>query len=142
MPAAGDYEFTVTSSQNEEEPIKVKDNLGTEELDAMVISATEFASAKLKTSWATLANAEGFVVRLFAANGDLLYNSPLVVKTDTEFSFGLTDLGWLDASKKAEDTKTYKVELAAIRYETGVTVDKEYNVQIVSMTSKDIVWGE
>ena len=42
MPEAGDYKFTVTSTQEGEEPLVVTDKLSDQELGTLEIESTEF----------------------------------------------------------------------------------------------------
>lgn len=140
VPAAGDYEFTITSTEEGEAPLKIKDKIGTESLEVPVISSTEFTNSKLKLKWASITGTDGFVVQLIS-EGNIIFSSALLQNTTTEYAFGLSDQGWLDATKRAEENKTYTLELKAVRYETGITSLKEYNIQCLSYIDKQVLWS-
>lgn len=139
-PAEGDYEFTATSTEEGEAPLKIKDKVGPESLDVPTITSSEFASNKLKVKWESITGVNGFVVQLIS-EGSILFSSPMLQSTTTEFAFGLTDQGWLDVNKRAEEGKTYSLQLKAIRYETGVTYEKEYNIQCLAYIGKQVTWS-
>ncbi|WP_147372079.1 hypothetical protein [Mariniphaga sediminis] len=142
MPDTGDYVFTVTSTQTDEAPIDVKDELEDEELGMMVIDTTEFDNSKLNITWEKLNEADGYFVRLFDDSDDLIYMSAKVEDSKTEFSFGTSDQGWVDSSNKAQDGETYRLEVLGILYESGATANKDYNVQFISIASTEVVWGD
>lgn len=139
-PIEGDYNFTVTSIDEEDAVLKVIDKLGAESLDIPAIASSEFADEKLKLTWETVANADAYLIQL-CDNGSIIFSSKVLASTVKEYTFGVADSGWIDASKKAEDDKTYSVQLKAIRYETGVTIDKGNNVQCISYCEEDAIWG-
>lgn len=143
MPEAGDYKFVITSTQEGEAPLTVTDKLGEQVLGTLVIDTTEYANSKLKVTWETLNNADGYFIRLYDDTNKRIFGSGKIAKDKTEFSFGNTDEGWLDSSTKAEVGKTYQLDVLAIRYESGSTAaNQDYNVQFISIASTELVWGE
>lgn len=140
-PAKGTYKFAVSSAQEGEAPLNLTDELGSEILGAMIIDTVEFKSSKLTVKWDTLANVDVFLVRLYDDSDKLMYVGPKLKNIASEFSFGVADQGW--SEKKAENEKTYRLEVVGIRYETGATeMNRDYNVQYISMTSTNVVWGK
>ena len=140
-PATGTYKFAVSGNQAGEAPLNITDELGSEVLGAMLIDTVGFENSKLTVKWEPLANVEAFLVRLYDGSDELMFVGPKLISTASEFSFGVADSGWSD--KKAENGKTYRLEVLGIRYEAGSTaMNRDYNVQFISMTSTDVVWGE
>ena len=139
-PELGDYKFTITSTELDEAAIVLTDELLDEDLGAIAIDTIEFAGEELKTTWKTVEGAENYIVRLYNESGDLIFISPLTDSEKTEFTFGLDDQGWI-GEDKAEVTEAYKLELVAVLYESDEQ-DKLFNVQYLSIDSKEIVWGE
>lgn len=141
MFPAGDYKFTIVSTQEGEEPIVVTDKLSDEELGVLVLESTEFDNNKLKIKWESLEKTENYVARLYDESGKLIFNSDPIAKEKTEFSFGNSDKGWINSSTMPKSGDTYRLDVLAMLYETGTTQDtKGYNVQFVSIASKEIVW--
>jgi hypothetical protein len=139
-PAQGDYKFTVKSKQTGEEAITVVDKLENAELDAIVIDTTQFVNGKLKIIWESVDDADTYLVRMYNQSNKLVFMGPKVAKTATNYSFGMADQGWTPGMT-AESGKTYRVEVLALLYEsTSSTTDREYNVQFISLASKNVVW--
>jgi hypothetical protein len=142
FPETGTYTFTVTSTQANEDPLTVTDELGEEELEIPVINFIEYENDKLKTNWEPVTNADRYLIRLYDHTDNLIYVGPQLGSSETEYSFGLSEQGWLDPDNKPEEGETYPLELIAIRYESDVDFNKEYNIQFLSITSTEVVWGE
>jgi len=142
LDGAGTYTFTVSSTQAEEAPVTVTDELEEEELGAMSVSAANFVNNRLEVEWEKLDGAEGYLIRLYDDNDQLVFVSPQVAGTFTQLSFGPSDTGWVTTSINPQVGEYFRMELVAILYESGVTVNKEYNIQYISIASEDIIWGE
>ena len=143
MPVAGDYIFTVRSTQANEAVLTIKDELEDKELDAVVIDSTEFNNLKLEITWQEVEGTDAYYVRLYDDSNDLIFMSSRLEDDETDYSFGLTNTGWANSSDKAQDGETYKVEVMAILYESGSnSTNRDYNVQFISKTSTEIIWGE
>lgn len=143
MPVAGDYTFTVKSTQADEAAISIKDELEDEELAAVVIDSTKFNNLKLEIYWQEVEGTDAFFVRLYDDSDDLIFMSSGLDDDETDYSFGLTDTGWANTSDKAHDGETYRVEVIAILYESGSnSTNRDYNVQFISKASTEIIWGE
>ncbi len=143
MPPSGNYIFTVTSSQNDEPPVTQPDKLENLELEAVTIDSTQFASDKLKVVWTAVEDADAYIIRLLNESDNKIFISPSLVHTKTDYSFGTADPGWSNMYNKAENGKTYRLELLAILYEsTSVPANQDYNIQFISLASKEVVWGE
>uniref|UniRef100_UPI0032177B6C hypothetical protein n=1 Tax=uncultured Draconibacterium sp. TaxID=1573823 RepID=UPI0032177B6C len=139
---AGNYEFSIESTQIDDEILVKNDSISNKELATVTISATEFAESKLKTTWETVADADGYVISLANAEGTVLFNKG-ADSAETDLAFGTDDNGWLNSEAKAEIGTTYTLNIMAVLYEEGATeLDKGYNVQYISKDKKEIVWGE
>jgi len=142
IPVAGEYEFTVTSTQVDEEPLSVSDDLDEDEIGILQIESTEFVSSQLKTTWQSVDGADVYLIRLYDDSDKMIYVGPQLNDDKTDFTFGNASEGWLYASILAEAGEPYTVEVLAILYESGVTTGKEYNIQCISIAKEDIIWGE
>ena len=142
IPATGEYDFTVSSTQMDEEPLTVTDELGDGEIGILLIESTEFINSQLKTSWQAVDDADNYLIRLYDDSDDMMYVSQQIDSNETDFTFGNTSDGWLNAGNLAEPGESYTVEVLAILYESGVTSGKEYNIQCISIATEDIIWGE
>jgi hypothetical protein len=142
MPPQGDYKFTVKSKQENEQPITVVDKLGAAELATVTIESTPFVNTKQRVVWLPVQDAEAYYIRMFNENDDLIYLSPKLANNFSNFSFGLTDQGWTQG-KAAESGKTYRIEVMAFLYESNTPeFDRDYNVQFISIGSKESIWGQ
>lgn len=143
MPASGNYTFRVASTQNGEAPVTSVDKLENMELEAVTIDSTQFINAKLKTIWTVVEDADAYVVRMYDEAENLIFIGSGVAGNKTNYSFGTSDLGWTNPANKAENGETYRLEVLAILYEpTSTQANQEYNIQFISVASKQIVWGE
>ena len=141
MPLSGDYIFTITSTQSDEAPITIVDKLENKELGAVAIDSTHFENSRLNVLWTAVPNADNYVVRLYDESEKLIYISPLIANNKTEFSFGNTDSGWANASTRATAGNNYRAELVALLYEsTSTSNNRNFNIQFISIASKDITW--
>ncbi len=142
MPEQGDYVFTVTSTQSGEASRTFTDKLEEKELDVALIDSVSFNNAQLYVAWETVSDADLYYVRLYDDSNRMLFQSERLNKDETDFSFGLNTSGWVDIGKKAENGKSYRLEVVAILYESGSTeLNKDYNVQCISIASGEILWG-
>lgn len=105
MPPTGNYKFTITSTQEGEQPITLVDKLEEDELAMVSIDSTAFASSKLKTFWTKVNDADAYMIRLFDDSDKLIYVSPQMVSSKTDFSFGTTDNGWADSNSRQKKEK-------------------------------------
>lgn len=143
IPPSGDYIFTITSTQEDEPPVTQTDKLESNELEPVTIDSTQFSSSKLKVMWTEVEDADAYVIRLNDDSDNRIYVSPSIANNKTDYSFGITDSGWRNTSNKAEEGKTYRLEILAVLYEsTSTQANQEYNIQFISIGSREIVWGE
>lgn len=143
IPATGDYTFTVTSTQSGEAPVTIVDKLENKELDIVIIDSTEYDNSRLKITWEAVEDADSYLVRLYDDSDNLIFISPAIADNKTDYSFGSIDSGWASTSDKAMTGESYRVELLALLYEsTSTSTNEDYNIQFISFSSKDIVWGE
>ena len=138
MPTNGAYSFEITAADNSK--LTLTDQLGTQSLAAINFKTAAFADGKLKSTWDALTDVENYVVKLFSADGNtLLYVSPIIASSTLEYSFNSTTQGWLSGNVPVVGTN-YLVQVLGVKYETGVTTDKAYNIQFISLASKTIKW--
>lgn len=143
VPASGDYKFTVASTQQDEAPVTVVDKLENIELDTVSIDSTQFTDSRLKITWASVEDADHYMVRLYDDSDNLIYVSSSLTHDKTSYSFGNNDTGWANSTDRAITGENYRVELMALLYESTSNITNQgYNIQFISLTSKDIVWGE
>ena len=141
-PETGTYTFTVTSTQTDEAPITVSDQLEEEELAIAVIDSTHYENEQFETFWESVDGAETYLVRLYDSSDQLIFVSEQLGDDKTSLAFGTADEGWVDPGNKAQTGESYLMEVLAIRYEAEASMYKDYNVQYISIAKKQIVWGE
>ena len=142
VPAAGDYKFTVTSTQEGEAPASVTDKVENKVLPAVVIDSIRFSSSRHVVKWTAVQNADEYIVRMYDETDKLVFRGPEQLGNKTEFSFGSTDQGWA-SNITPQNGKTYRLELLAILYEsTSNTSNKRFNLQCISIGTAELVWGE
>ena len=142
-PEAGEYTFTVTSTQTNENPVTVTDDVESDELETLVIDSTQFVNSKLQVSWESLENADSYYVRLYNASDQLIFISPQISGSATEYAFGPSDFGWANSESIAETGVTYMVEVVGVLYESGATSSTQaFNIHYLSLDSTEVVWGQ
>lgn len=142
IPPSGDYNFKISSTQKDETPRNIIDKLEEKELAAVYIDTTFFDNGKLNIEWIHVESADGYFIRLYDDADKMIFMSQEIDNEDTEYSFGLSDSGWIDPDKKATNGEEYKLEVVAILYESDATSgNKNYNVQFVSIASTEKTWG-
>ncbi len=143
MPTPGDYTFTITSTQSDEAPVTIIDKLENKDLSAVTIDSTQYANSKLKITWTEVEDADDYLVRLYDDEDNLIFVSPSIADNKTDYSFGNNDAGWASATDKALTGESYRIELLALLYEsTSTSANEGYNIQFISIASKEIVWGD
>lgn len=136
MPTNGAYSFEITAMDNSK--LTLVNQLGTQSLTAINFKTAAFADGKLKSTWDALTGVENYTVKLFSADGKtLLYVSPIITSSTLEYSFNSSSLGWLKTPVVGTD---YLVQVMGVKYEDGITTDKAYHIQFVSLASKTIKW--
>jgi|GEM_PF-1130431 len=141
-PVAGKYVFTVESTEKGESKITMTDALAADTLAAMVISKTEFASSKLKTTWKKVKNANNYVLRLKDKKGNIIFYQKGIKSSIDSYSFGTSTKGWQSKTKAVKGTK-YTLEVIAVLYEKGAKAQSQAaNVQFISVGQKEITWGK
>jgi len=140
MPPAGIYEFTVTSTQEGEPPMKIDDELEDEELAMATIDSIKFESSQVKTYWETVTGADNYRVRLYNAEGEIIFLSSQLADNKTDYAFSVTDDGWAGSNSIPQTGDNCRLELLAILYESGAGTNKDYNIQCISIATEEIVW--
>lgn len=138
LPVKGDYSYEITTSNDEK--VSGKDAVGDEKTVAIAIKTATMASQKLKTTWDKVQGGDAYQIRLYNANKtELLFQGATLASDKAEFEFGSTTAGWATGKSPVANTN-YVVELIAVKYETGVTTNKEANLQFITLDSKTIKW--
>ena len=140
IPASGVYEFTVTSIQEGEAPMITDDELEDEELDVVAIDSVKFENSQIKAYWETVSGADNYRIRLYNESGDIIFLSEQIANNKSNYSFDSSNDGWYNSSSIPETGDNCRLELLAILYESDALIDKDYNIQCVTMTSENIVW--
>jgi hypothetical protein len=141
MPETGLYEFTVSSTQTDEAPVTMTDELEDEELGAVVIDTVKFNNLELTTEWQAVSGADRYLVRLYDSAGEMVFISEQIAGNQTEYTFNTVDQGWTGSTLPVQG-EAYSLELLAVLYESDASVNPEYNIQCISIGSKEITWGE
>lgn len=138
MPVKGDYTIEVITTGGQ--TLNGKDIVGDEKLSPIVIKSATMNSQKLKVTWDKVSGAAAYIVRLYTANKEkLIYASNYIDKDAVEYEFSSTSDTWATGESPKANTM-YVVELAGVKVETGVTVDQAYNLQFITVDTKDIKW--
>ena len=94
----------------------------------------------LETTWDKLQGGDAYQIRLYSANkAELLFQGATLASDKAEFEFGSTTAGWATGKSPVANTD-YVVELVGVKYETGVTTNKENNLQFITLDSKTVKW--
>lgn len=142
MLAAGEYTFELVSTDEADVPLILKDNIEEGELGALEGVVSVFEDGQMKTAWTALEGAESYLVKLYDADGELVFFSQPIKDDATEYAFSVSSQGWLNSGSVAQDGETYTLELTAFMYEEGVMdSQKVYNVQFASVDKQEVVWG-
>lgn len=137
MPAAGTYHFGVNFENGD--VFECDDILTSDVLEPPVISECSYDTGENQVifSWNTVENANGYVVKAYKDNTLVLLTSSL--STDIEsVSFNENSTAWLNDYIPTDGT-TYTVRINAFAYEEG---GDTYNIQCITFSEEDIVWGE
>lgn len=138
LPLKGDYSFEIISAQDEK--ITLKDIVGDEKLDPIVIKTNAITDGKLKITWDKVTGTDAYIVNLRSADkSELLFSSSYLATDKVDFEFGSATAGWATGKSPVAGTD-YVVELLAIKAETNVSYDKGNNIQFVTLDSKTIKW--
>ena len=140
MPATGDYIFKVTSTQAGESPLLLEDELEEGELGVVMIDTIKFVDLKLNISWETVSATDNYLVRLYDEQGELIFLSNQIENNKTDYAFGTTDNGWLNTSGIPLPGDSCRVELLALLFESTAIIDKDYNLQCISLDTENIEW--
>ncbi len=138
LPTKGDYTFEVISTTDEK--VTGKDVVGDEKLAPISIKTAVITNHLLKTTWDKIQTADAYVVNLYSDDkSERLFSSSVIASDKVEYEFGSTTQGWATGKSPVANTN-YVVELVGVKYETGVTSDKENNIQFTTLDSKTIKW--
>jgi len=137
MPTEGDYTFTIIS--NEQDTIISKDKLLTTDIPAVEIEefTYEQETHNVKLDWNAIEDADLYVVRLLEEkNGKILYISPMLSKSEYEFTQSTP--GWLNGIEM-EDSENYILGVFAYKYENS-SQKSGYDLQMECVDYREINW--
>ncbi|TKG97056.1 hypothetical protein EYV94_01115 [Puteibacter caeruleilacunae] len=139
---SGSYYYDLVSTYEEVESVTISDILEENKLSEIVIDATTFDSYELNIQWTGTENAQEYYIRLYEANGALVYVSPALTSGTEDFTFSSESDGWASGYYPSIGAE-YQIEVVGVLYETGSTDDnKAYNIQALTMVSSGVTWTE
>jgi hypothetical protein len=138
LPVKGNYTYEVVSVENEK--VTGTDVLGDEILDPIVINAATMNNGSLKITWDKVEGAESYIVHLYSEDKEtVLFSSSFIASDKVQYEFDSGTSGWATGISPAVNTN-YVVELLGVKFETGITTDKDSNIQFITVDSKTIKW--
>ena len=141
LPLEGNYLFEVVSASDES--LEKSDLLENGSLSIPTITDFTYqpASESADVKWESVANADGYVVRLLDTGGKVIFLSYSLSAGADELSISPVTGNWAEQAYSGEN---YTLQLQAFSYEPGIT-DEEllaYNVKEISITETQITWGQ
>jgi len=138
--APGLYVFDIESSEG----VKVQqvDELEIFNLQVPVITSTTFepANMALTVKWDSVANADGYVVKLLTKEERAVFTSYSVSPKTTELSINSANGHW---STQIYSGDKIKLNVQAFIFDSDATlVDNIYNIGEIAVAEKEITWGQ
>lgn len=139
-PAPGLYIFDIESSDGV--VVQQTDELEIFNLQVPVITSTNFepANMSLTVKWDTVANADGYVVKVLSNGEKALFTSFTVSPKTSELSINSASGHW---STPVYSGDKVKLNVQAFVFDSGATlVDNIYNIGEIAVAEKEITWGQ
>lgn len=139
-PATGSYVFDVTGEDGTSAQIwDVQEfaNLGFPNMDSLVY---DDLISGFTVSWDTVASAQNYLVRLYKADGSILFNGPLLDVSVLEYlvSYASSTGTWTEEPIPGE---TYTLTIQSFLFDAEATdYDFYYNIQEISSQEYPIIW--
>ncbi len=138
-PTPGIYHFEVESTGGE--IIQANDLLEILDLEIPEIVSTNYQSESfsMQVKWESVANADGYVLKLSNADGLTSFISFTVSPASTEYFIGPASGNWM-IQVNSGDNLTLQVQ--AFAYDSDATAENNiYNIGEISIGEKEITWG-
>src|SRR5690606_22584297 len=94
IPADGDYDFRVTSTQDGETPVNIKDKLTDKVLGEVKIDSTRFTNSGMDVFWTVVTNTDNYVIRMFDEDDKMIYQGPYQLGNKNKFTVEKTGNYW------------------------------------------------
>lgn len=140
IPVEDNYLFDVVAKS--EETAQSNDYLEFDDLNIPSITDTTYDSESnmLNVTWEAVPKCDGYVVRLFDLDGNIIYTSNAINPETAEYEIYQTSGNWFE---QAIEGTSYKLQVQSFAYESDATAgDFAYNLKEISISEKEIVWGE
>jgi hypothetical protein len=136
-PVSGSYVFNATFKGGQTQTFS--DILNSTVVYPPIITSCEYLATSdlVDVEWETVTNADSYNVKLLAANGDILFVSPVFNRVTDNYSFGKTTQGWQTSNYPANGQAVI-VEVAAYLIESGASGNE---LQSIGKAKSTIVWG-
>jgi hypothetical protein len=140
-PAEGSYVFNIQGGKGE--TLQVPDILNYDGLDLPEFTKTKFSGTPfiLELEWIDIAEADGYVVKMFDLDGKLIFNGYSVGQDVNKYTVtGTSNSGYW--TKSAVDGESYLLQLSAFSYDAEANVSNYvYNISEISLGEVQIKWG-
>lgn len=139
-PAPGLYVFDVESSDGV--IVQQMDELEIFNLQVPVINSTAFepTNMSLTVKWDTVANADGYVVKILSNGEKALFTSFTVSPKTSELSINSANGHW---STPVYSGDKVKLNVQAFVFDSNATLDDNiYNIGEIAVAEKEITWGQ
>ena len=135
-PVASTFKFTAVFENGVTN--EFQDEVTDKVLAVPVIEKAEYnaTNKELGVYWASVSEANSYAINIFDGS-TLVFGSPELANTLKYFAIGSSSGGWISGFTPVIG-KTYTVRLLAFLYEPD---GNSYNIQAVSMTDKQVAWG-
>lgn len=137
LPAAGNYLFLATYADGS--TLNFTNELYPDFILPPQIKTAAFnqSAQRVDVTWGNVVYAHSYNVKLINAEGKVLFLSPELSNSVTDFSFSRNTQGWQTGDYPANGT-TLTIEVAAYHKEKNTPLNK---LQCVARSRKSITWG-
>ena len=138
LPEIGQFDFAVV---NEDIEHTVTETLEFNDLPFAIIDSVGYSNQMVHVEWQSADDADSYHVRMVDDNYEPVFVGQLLNNTVSVYEITLSSSGWAGTP---EQGKTYGIEVLAYKYEDGLTTGNDYlfNVNDLSISSKEVIWGE
>ncbi len=140
FPLTGTYLFKAI--YDGEQIFEASDILESEELEFPVFVEANYDNdnERVYLAWDSVPNTDGYIIRLFEQNGEVIFNSPMLTNDSNEYYFGLGTSSTWYATPCANTS--YNLAVIAVLFDDDATnTNFSYNIQCHSTTETEIIWN-